>query len=208
VDNIQLTELQRDAITELLNVGMGQAADSLSQMLNDEVKLSLPSFEILDWKDMIDRVDTPPNEKLVVVGQHFDGPFWGDALLLFHREQSLALARALMGDEMPEEMLIELEQDALTEVGNVILNACLSSLGNILTHEVINEIPTFNLGLANQVINNFISSKQDVAVFLRVNFSIHTKNIAGYVAFILDIQSLEKLKENINKHYLPHVDLT
>lgn len=207
MNNFQLSELQEDAITELLNIGMGQAADSLSQMLDDEVKLSLPSFEILARKEMIHRVDIPPNEKLVVVSQHFKGPFWGDALLLFRREQSLALVRALMGDEIPEEMLEELEQDALTEVGNVILNACLSSLANILTYEVISEIPTFNVGSARQIVDTFISPKKEVAVFLRVNFSIHSKNIDGYVAFILEIQSLEKLKENIDRHYLSHLEL-
>lgn len=207
MNSIQLSELQQDAITELLNIGMGQAADSLSQMLNDEVKLSLPSFEILAWKEMLHRVDTTPNQKLVIVGQHFEGPFWGDALLLFRREQSLSLVRALMGDEMSEEMLVELEQDALTEVGNVILNACLSSLANVLTHEVISEIPTFNVGFADQIIDEFISPQKEIAVFLRVNFAIHAKNVDGYVAFILEIQSLEKLKENIDKHYLSHLEL-
>jgi chemotaxis protein CheC len=201
-ENIQLTELQRDAITELLNIGMGQAANSLSEMVGEEVELSVPSLELLTRQSVAERLHRESPKRIVAVKQNFQGPFWGEALLLFPEEKSLALVRALIKQEVPLEVLIELEQDALTEVGNIILNACLSSLANILTADLMSELPKYLTGTAFEVLNADKARTQEVVMFLRMDFALHSQDIDGYVAFILEIPSIENFKEDVDKYLL------
>lgn len=207
-ENIQLSELQRDAITELLNIGMGNAARSLSEMVNEEVKLSIPSLEMLSRQEAANHIDSKQqplvatrSQRIAAVKQHFHGPFWGEAMLLFPQEKSLELVRALMKDEVPIEMLTELEQDALTEVGNIILNACLASLANILTTDLTSDLPVFMIGTATEVLEaDTPRTENEVVMFLRMDFALHTKDIDGYVAFILEVPSVKQFKENIDQY--------
>jgi chemotaxis protein CheC len=197
---IQLSEVHCDAITELLNIGMGQAANSLSEMVNAEVKLSIPSLELLSRQEVVFQINEKPNLRITAIKQHFEGPFWGDALLLFPQEKSLELVRALMKDEVPLDMLTELEQDALTEVANIILNCCLSSLANILSHEVLSGLPTFLSGSALDVLDACITQSDEIVMFLRMDFALQTKDINGYVAFVLNTSSIRRFKTSVDKY--------
>jgi chemotaxis protein CheC len=201
-EHILLTELECDAIVELLNIGMGQAANSLSEMVQEEVKLAVPSLELLSRQEAISRLNGYPlHKRIAAVKQHFDGPFCGDALLLFPQEKSLELVRALMkGEEVSLEMLTELEQDALTEVGNIILNSCLGSLANLLTHELTSELPIFITGTATEVLDACLAKNDDIVMFLRMDFALHSKDICGYVAFILEIPAIERFKISIDNY--------
>lgn len=206
-DDIYLSEWQRDAITELLNIGMGQAAASLSQMVNEEIHLSVPSVEVLSRSDAAHKINGNPLKRIAAVRQHFQGPFWGDALLLFPQEKSLELVRVLLKEEnIPLETLTELERDALTEVGNIILNSCLSSLGDMLSHEVTSHLPVFITGTAIEVLENEANSLllDDVVMFLRMDFALQSQDISGYVAFILEIPSIEQFKVRIDQYLSGH----
>ncbi len=201
-EHIQLTELQCDAITELLNIGMGLAARSLSEMVREEVKLTVPRVELLTRKSAVDHLNGNPQRRIAAVKQHFEGPFWGDALLLFPQEKSLELVRVLMKDEeIPLEMLTELEQDALTEVGNIILNSCLGTLANILTEELSSELPVFISGTATEVLDGcVVQEDNEMIMFLRMDFALQQKDISGYVAFILEIPAIEQFKQSIDNY--------
>lgn len=198
---MHLTELQRDAITELLNIGMGYAAFSLSQMLDDEVKLSIPSVELLSRQDAAAHIEADPCKRIVAIKQHFRGSFWGDVFLLFPKENSLDLVKALMKQELSQDMLTELEQDALMEVGNVILNSCLSTLADVLMkEEVASGLPIFMIGSAQEVLDATIPLADEIVMFLRMDFKLHSSNISGYVAFILDIASIHRFKDSVNEY--------
>ena len=128
----ELSELQKDALGELLNIGMGRASASLSEMVGEEVELSVPKVDTLSRDEAIIRINSLVGNKVTAIKESFKGAFWGDALLLFPENHSLELVRALIKDDtLPAEMISEMEQEALTEVGNIILNACLGSLANI-----------------------------------------------------------------------------
>jgi chemotaxis protein CheC len=199
-DNVQLSELQHDAIVELLNIGMGNAARSLNEIVNKEVKLSIPSLELLTRQEVANRLNTQPKAKITTVKQHFNGPFWGETFLLFPQEKSSELVKVFIKDDVPQNMLAELEIDALTEVGNIILNACISSLANNLTHELTSELPVFMTGTATEVLGINATGKDEVVMFLRMDFALQSTDIEGYVAFILEVPSIKQFKISVDKY--------
>ncbi|MCK5878107.1 MAG: chemotaxis protein CheC, partial [Candidatus Marithrix sp.] len=94
-NDIQLSELQRDAIIELLNIGMGSAANSLSEIVNEEIKLSIPNIELLRREEVIKYFETLSQE-IIAIKQSFQGGFYGDALLVFAQDNGIRLVSILM----------------------------------------------------------------------------------------------------------------
>jgi len=196
-DNIQLSELQHDAIVELLNIGMGSAASSLSEIVNEEIKLSVPSLELLYEQQVVEYFDALSKE-IVAIKQSFKGAFHGDALLTFAQIKGMKLVSILMKHQVSIKELIELEADAIKEIGNIILNSCLATCSNVLVKELITEIPVFMKGTAKDIFNN--NKLTNIVLFLHVKFSLQHEDIDGYVAFILETSAIEQLKVNIDRY--------
>ncbi len=95
---VDLTELERDALAELANIGVSRAAANLRKMVGKQVLLSVPSVEVLNQKTAAALVGEREGDKLVAVRQTFSGSFSGRALLIFPQAKSLELIRAITGD--------------------------------------------------------------------------------------------------------------
>ena len=114
---VPLTELERDALAELSNIAMAKAANSLRQMIQNEVLLAVPSVDILTSEAATKLVAKPDNPKLVAVRQDFSGVFSGRALLIFPEASSLELVRMVVGRQLALADIIDLEDEALAETG-------------------------------------------------------------------------------------------
>lgn len=195
---ITLDELERDALTELVNIGVSRAAASLRKMVNKQIILSVPSVEIVTRKSAASLIGQRESETLIAVQQQFEGPFSGRALLIFPESNGLSLVRAIVGDEMDDADVVEMEEEALAETGNVILNGCLGSMANLLQHTLKMSLPSVRRGDSNLLFEALGgASDENFVLFLYINFSVHERNIRGYVAMIMDLPSLEKLKQYI-----------
>ncbi len=194
-----LTDLQRDAISELMNIGMGRAADALSQMAHDEVQLSVPFVDVLSIHDVTQRLQAQALDAITVVKQQFAGVFWGEALLLFPEAQSLELVRILLQDMVPLERMADMEQEAFMELGNIILNACLGSLANLLSSEISSSLPVLMQGTCTEIFtmlqNEYLND--DYVLFLKIDFAMPTQEINGYVAFVIDATSTRSLQDSV-----------
>src|SRR6202012_4382364 len=111
----ELTEIEQDALAEIAHMGVSRAANSLRQMVGEQVLLSVPSVTIVTREAAAKLVERNNAKKLVAVQQSFEGPFAGRALLIFPEAQSLELVRSIVGDEHSLEDVIDLEQEALAE---------------------------------------------------------------------------------------------
>lgn len=128
---IALSELQLDALTEVFNIGAGRAASGLSEIVGDEVKLSVPRVQFYQSSEINAKALSLNSPRLGAVRQHFSGPFNADAMLLFTEERALEVVRDMMGSQLSVEELAEFEQEAMCELGNIILNACLSAMARV-----------------------------------------------------------------------------
>lgn len=194
-----LDELHLDALGELLNIGMGAAAASLSTMVKQEVTLTVPIINVISVKDIANNLDDMPPNSVCAVKQHFEGNFSGDAFLLFSESKSLSLVQAVLGEKLPFEQLGELEEEAITEIGNIILNACIGSLANIFNNQLESDVPLF---LQDTLHNIFAEDIEENtikhALLLRMAFNINKQGITGYVTFVMDLKSISEIKDQID----------
>jgi chemotaxis protein CheC len=189
-----LNELQLDSLTELVNIGVSRAAHSLREMVGAQVHLSVPTVKLVSRGEAIRILASREISNLVAVHQIFEGDITGRALLIFPETKSLELVRAITGGDLPLEDIIELEQEALAETGNILLNSCLATIANMLQRSLKMSLPEVLRGNAE----TFFSLAPppvagDVVMFLYINFAVRERDISGYIAMIMDLPSLTAL---------------
>lgn len=190
-----LSDLELDALTELVNLGVSKAAVSLREMVGRQVLLSVPSVELVDRQEAIEVLRKAEPNKLVAVHQVFEGDITGRVLLIFPETKSLELVRAVTSGDLPLEDIIELEQEALAETGNVILNGCLATIANQLQRTLKISLPEILRGDSKALFNLEPPPEAgDVVLFVYINFSIKDRDLQGYIAMLMDMPSLAALR--------------
>lgn len=195
----KLTEIEQDALAEIANMGVSRAANSLRLMVGEQVFLSIPTVQIVTRHAASKLVERNNSKRLVAVQQFFDGPFGGRALLIFPEAQSLELVRSIVGDEPSLDDIIDLEQEALAETGNIILNGCLATIANMLHRTMRMSLPSVIRGDGAALFGTAASAEQFV-LFLYIDFNIKKRNVRGFIALLMDLPSIAALKQIVNDY--------
>lgn len=195
-----LTELENDALIEIFNIGVGQAAASMSAIVNETVRMSVPSVSFINRTEAARLLDgkAPEAGAICGVSQHYEGAFSTEAILMFPEDKSLEIVRLMVGESVPLKELTEMEQEAMCEIGNIILNSCVGTLANIFQRELHGSLPQYHVGTSDEILIASGSRHDTVVLMLHIDFVLEKHQIHGYVAFVLDISALHDLKEQIN----------
>ena len=200
-----LSEIQLDALTEVFNVGAGRAALSLSEIVGEEVMLSVPSIEVLKAEDVNSRVLTLKDDKFAIVSQLFSGPFDAEAVLLFTENYALEIVRDMMGSQMSIEDLAEFEQEAMCELGNIILNACLSAMADMLGISLNSSLPTYAMSSPDEITTRLAEKgvedgDSSYILVLHIDLVLEKHHTEGHLIFLLSSTSLSKLISHIQQY--------
>jgi chemotaxis protein CheC len=197
-----LSELERDAIAELANVAMGRAAASLRKMVGSEIILSVPKVEILDVQAAAESLATPKSAHFVAVRQDVSGAISGRALLIFPETNSLELVREVLGRQLPAQYIIDIEEDALAETGNIIIN---SWVANQLGQNLDVSLPVVIRRGRPQLFES-TSPSETMVLFLHIKFEISMRDIQGYIAVVMDVPSINTLRLLVNEFVNQQID--
>lgn len=197
----QLSELQCDALCEIFNIGVGRAASSLSQIVNDEVVLSAPAIQVVPREHAAALLLGKEFRHFSSVSQNFSGPFDAQAMLIFPEVNALEIVRLMIGPHMSIEELSEFQQEAMCEVGNIILNACMSSLADLLRISFDSTLPKHQYGDSN-TIEIGEGDEDHMVVLLQVDMTISQKCIQGHILFLLSVASMTNLLDCLNQYFI------
>jgi chemotaxis protein CheC len=131
----------------------------------------------------------------VGVHQDFEGDIKGRALLIFPEAKSIELVRAVVGGDLTIEDIFELEQEALAETGNVLLNGCLGTIANHLGRSLRISLPEVLYGEGTEFFEAAPYSSGDRVLFIYINFAVRQRDLQGYIAMLLDMPSLVTLQQ-------------
>ena len=193
---MRLTELEHDALIEVFNLGVGQAADALSQLAGEPVLLTVPKVELLRKHEVIDQLAGNAEQRISAVRQTFEGSLCTEALLMFPAAQSLQLVQIMLGENLPLEDLGEMEQEALAEIGNILLNSVVASVSDQLDLALQGSLPEVELGVLADLLTTDQNGDQPL-LSLQVRFEIASRRIEGYLVFLLDIRSADLLARKL-----------
>jgi chemotaxis protein CheC len=134
------------------------------------------------------------------IHQVFAGPVAGDALLLLNYEGAVQLTDLLTDGHNPSAFLDESAREVLTEVGNILLNACLGMFGNLLNVHVTFSVPRLHLETLDQLIESITTDKtvMHYALVIYTAFQIRDSSVKGFLVIVLSVASLDRLIQEVD----------
>ena len=93
--------------------------------------------------------------------------------------------------------LYEMQQEAMNEIGNIVLNACIGSISNSIGTELEVSLPVFYHDRANNILGKSVEGGSDIVLFITIDMTLKKSEVVGYMAFLLGPRSLKKLQNQL-----------
>ena len=189
-----LTERQSDALSELVNISFARTAAALSELTGHGVKLNPPEVSVHPTDQLPSVLARFLPGEVASIHQVFVGPVSGDALLLLNYEGAVQLT-TLLTNEGQSAYLDESAREVLTEVGNILLNACLGMFGNLLQVRFSFSVPGLHVETLDELLDSVITDKDGLqyALVLSTAFHVRESAVSGYLVIVLTVASLDRL---------------
>ncbi|MBF0626915.1 MAG: hypothetical protein HQL91_01700 [Magnetococcales bacterium] len=210
-----LDEVEEDAFKELFNISFGMTAATLSEMVDAEIALSVPTFSMLPEKAVSEYMRQIHGVVVGLVGMRYRLIFKpgqavpGMAVLLVRAEDLRHFIDALYGGPIPEEVAAQVEEESMQLTGEVLLYTCASSLSLLFASDIDGERPFFFRGNPEDmsdalVLPQGVDTERDL-LLLRVDFSLTGKGVTGSLLTWMDGNGLPLLKTEINHFICAHM---
>jgi len=186
-----------DAIRELINIGVGKAAGLLNDMTGTHIRLEVPEVRVLRYIDLPREDRLVEGSRLSAVTLMFRGPFSGMSMLLFPETSAAILIAALTGEKIEEGDLDALRIETLNEVGNIVNNAVMGSITNVLGERLVYSMPEFREGSITDILGGPSSGAYDWVILAVSQFTIEDLRVVGNILMIFEIGALDRLLEKI-----------
>lgn len=189
------TAFQLDALKEIGNVGSGNAASALSQMVGRRVDMSVTRVLVLP-ADSIAGFLGGIQKNVAAVHMPIYGEMMGVALIFFPIERLPELSSMLIGkkEEDPDN-LSELGQSAIKELGSILTGAYLSALFRFVHLQLIHGVPGLVIDMAQAILDTVLvemEQKDDVAIVIETEFLENNKQLTGSFFLLPEAGSLKK----------------
>jgi chemotaxis protein CheC len=195
-----LTDRQNDALAELINIAFSRTGAALSELTGQRVLLSPPSVSVHRTTDLPIALARYIPGEVASIHQVFAGPVAGDALLLLNYEGAMELTNLLIEEPIPD-FLDESAREVLTEVGNILLNACLGMFGNLLQVHVSFSVPRLHLESLDDLVASLLTGEDDrrYALVVSTAFQVRDSAVSGFLVMALSVASLDRLLHEIEE---------
>lgn len=194
------TEDEIDGLQELMNIAFGQAAAELAEIIDISVALSFPRLQSISVHELPEFIAENTNnmKKCNIVEQAFRGSAAGVAYLIFAHGTEKEFVSLFHTDETDSDhdMFIDIEREVLSEVGNILIGACVSKIFDLLKTSVTYTPPHTMIGMtfSEQFVQGRFSG-DDFAIMLKTSFTLSEKSVEGFLFLINHQSSVQPLKK-------------
>jgi chemotaxis protein CheC len=197
---VKLNERQRDALSELINIAFARTGAALSELTGHRVLLEPPEVAVYRTAELRPALAKFVPGDVASIHQVFAGPIAGDALLLLNYAGAVQLTDLLTDGHQPSNFLDESAREVLTEVGNILLNACLGMFGNLLNVHVTFSVPRLHLETLDDLIESTTTEKTEMhyALVVYTAFQLRDSSVKGFLVIVLSVGSLDRLIQEVD----------
>ncbi|NJD37939.1 MAG: chemotaxis protein CheC [Geobacter sp.] len=206
----ELTELEQDALQEIMNIGFGSAAADLAEIINLHVILSVPHIAVLESHEVINFInqEIPDTTDMSMITQFFSGKLNGGSFLVFPHGEGRKLLKifdgemSLIGDNYDIDLL---EKETLVEIGNIIIGACVGKIAEMLGDVVTYAPPRFfGQDQIHETLHSVVQSSDSFAILFKTVFDFEQYNVSGYLFLVSQYSIMPWLKQAIAEFLGPH----
>lgn len=185
-----------DVLKEVGNIGAGNAATALSQLLDKPIDMAVPKVQILPFEQIANKVGGPEQIVLAIFFR-VEGDAPGNLFFILTPEAGKGLLHRLAGLEVSDdEQFSEMEQSALAEIGNILAGSYLSSLADFTRLSMSPTVPGLAYDMAGAILNYGLlqfGEMGDDALLIDTTFLEGKEEVEGQFFLIPDPESFEKI---------------
>ncbi|MFX1278856.1 MAG: chemotaxis protein CheC [Promethearchaeota archaeon] len=214
ITKLKLTELQRDALQEVGNIGAGNAANALAQMINKRVDINIPSVEMVELDDYAKKISTK-DEKLLVAWSNIIGKTRATVLTMFNIKDAINITSIIVDDPDKKNIDLrksinkaddfpELYKSAISELGHILGSHYVSAIGDLLGIRLMTEPPDMSVDKPTGL---FSILKEEIGLLKKLSLVITTSviikdiEIVGTFLFIPSLDTLHNLLDALLNFY-------
>jgi chemotaxis protein CheC len=197
---MELNSRHREALAELINIGYARAGKALSELTGQRIVLNAPKVEIHSMDVVRQALNQLVKGEVASVHQIFSGPVSGHALLLVSNETAEVLTSTLV-EGVATAQTKSVRREALTEVGNILLQASMGVCGELLHVQVSFTVPRLHIESVDDMLNSVCVNNQELqfALLIRTRFELQHSQVSGYIVVILGVTSFSRLLEELDR---------
>lgn len=197
-----MSELERDIIREILNIGLARAADSFAIIAQERVLLEVPSLDLLVSNDIIQKV-REYQQQHVAMQSDIRGDFNGTTLMFFSGQHIQRLSRVCLRLASDDSLQInELQESLLLEISNIITGALVTQLANILKANIYGAPPVAPRGDIGSSLQSLLPHEQLQPLIFSVitQFSDKDNSVELPLMLFFDRATFDKILEIIRSY--------
>lgn len=196
----QLNEMHLDVLKEIGNIGAGNAATSLSQLLNTTVDMTVPTVRILDINDAATALGGPENVVIGILTKLY-GDIDGIMMFIIEQEFAKTALEALLGEKTVQyEKLSEIELSAISEIGNIMIAAYTGSISTLSGLRIKTSVPALSVDMVGAILSVpaiEMSSVSDRIIFIQDDFLNRKNDVSAKMLLVPTMESLRRLMEQL-----------
>jgi len=185
---VDFDKIRLDAFREISSIATGNAATSLSAMLDRKVDITVPNI-MVETLENIPELLGGAEKIMTTVYFTVSGEVPGSILLLFSSSESLRLVNILTGQKVEQiEDLDEMGISALKEMGNIVIGSYVRVLAEGLKLAIGYSVPGFTYDMMGAILDETLarlSLEAKHGVIVESEFIVREKIYRGHLAFIL-----------------------
>jgi chemotaxis protein CheC len=191
---VTLTIDQKDAVTELVNIAFSRTAAALAELTGNRVELNVPEVSAYPIAQLFPALSRFVHGDVATVHQIFGGPVSGDAFLLLDVDGAGRLVSLLTDAGAPTLQMGSSAKEVLTEVGNILLNACLGVFGDLLHVRFTFAVPRLHLETLRSMMDSLVIGSDELrhALLVGARFRVRATEVTGCMVLVLGVTSLEQ----------------
>jgi chemotaxis protein CheC len=190
-----ISQRQQEALSELINIGYGRSAASLSQLTGQKISLSAPKVGVHSMDEVRQALGEAIKGEVWSVHQIFSGPLSGHSLLLLGNDAVTTLTELVAHKKLTPEGALRTKREVLIEVGNIVLHGGMGICGDMLKVHVKFAVPGLRIESIDQLLSTVTVDEKEVsyAILVRTRFHIVGTDVSGYFVVVLGVTSFAKL---------------
>ncbi|OKP79042.1 CheY-P-specific phosphatase CheC [Paenibacillus helianthi] len=193
-------DFKMDVLKEVGNIGAGNAATALSQLLGKPIDMAVPKVQLLNFDEITDKVGGA-EELVYAVFLRVEGEAPGNLFFILTPEAAINLLSRIAGIELMEgDELGEMELSALNEIGNILAGSYLSSLADFTSLSMYPTVPALAMDMAGAILSYGLlqfGQMGDDALLIDTTFLEGQNEIEGQFFLIPDPESFPKIFKSL-----------
>ncbi len=195
-----LNDIQMDVLREIGNIGSGNAATSLSNMLMRPVGINVPQIKILDYNQVVTALGGP---ETMIVGLllSLSGDVTGMMMFLLQQDFAHMTLNALLGQAFSDFSEVdEMGYSAMTEVANIMAASYVNAVSTLTDLNINISVPDICIDMAGAILSVpaiHYANISDKIIFIEDEFNSQEENAISHILMIPDVESLQKIMTNL-----------